>query len=69
MIFTYVIRWTDPTKKQSPYLRIGGDENMALYIAKKKLDEGMVDVSIDILKATEGKEDEHYPAIDAGGVE
>ncbi len=69
MKFTYTIRWTDPIKKQMPFLRIDGDENMAMYIAKKKLDEGMENVVVALQKATEGNEDERYPAIDAGDME
>ena len=65
MKFSYTIRWTDPIKKTMPFLKIDGDDNMAMYIAKKKLDEGMENVVVAIQKATEGNEDEHYPAVDA----
>lgn len=69
MKFLYTIQWTDPVKKTMPFLKIDGDDNMALYIAKKKLNDGMESVVIRITKATEGKEDEHYPAIENGDVE
>ncbi len=69
MKFSYTIQWTDRVKNTMPILKIGGDDNMALYIAKKKLDEGMENVVIRITKEVEGKEDEYYPAIDSGDVE
>jgi len=69
MKLTYTIQWTDPVKQNMPFLKIDGDDNIALYIAKKKLDEGMENVVIRLNKAVEGKEDEHYPAVDNGDVE
>lgn len=68
MKFSYTVQWMDPVKQNMPFLKIDGDDNMALYIAKKKIEDGMESVVIRITKAVEGKEDEHYPAID-GDVE
>ena len=45
MRFLYKIAWVDPSSQSTKYLNIA-DENIMLYIVKKKIAEGMQGVTI-----------------------
>ena len=45
MRFLYKIAWTDPSSQSVKYLSLA-DENMMLYIVKKKIADGMQNVTI-----------------------
>jgi len=71
MRFLYKIAWIDPSKQTTKYLSIS-DSNMAMYIAKEKLSQGMQQVVIYITETTneDFPIDDNWKAIDnPGGME
>ena len=61
--FKYTICWVDNQAGRSPKVTVD-DPNIAMYIAKKKVADGMESVIINVSRAEEGMEDETFPAIE-----